>query len=263
MPDHHPIRTVLLGTLLALAAAVVPASVLAQTPTPAPTATATATPTPVVTPTPPLAPTTGPTRAQLESATYPAEVVPGGGIVTLVNGRFEAPIPGLPVESALRNRVTLTQSVSGIIAGRAAAAAITAENGGGTGTFHYLHVVDSAMKVIAVTALGDRIRVDSLTLNDQGRIVISGAFRRDSDAGCCPTLIQRRVYMFNGTELVLVQADTAAVDPVPTPVPPRPAATGTGGLEEARTLEASVAAVILGAVLVSCVAIRGSSKRAS
>ena len=155
MSDYRPIWAALLGVLLALAAAVVPASVLAQTPTPAPTATATATPTLVVTP-PPPAPTTGPTRAQLESATYPAEVVPGGGIVTLVNGRFEAPIPGLPVESALRNRVTLTQSVSGIIAGRGAAAAITAENGGGTGTFHYLHVVDSAVKVIAVTALGDR-----------------------------------------------------------------------------------------------------------
>ncbi|RLT41142.1 MAG: hypothetical protein DWI58_09305 [Chloroflexi bacterium] len=88
MSDYRPIWAALLGVLLALAAAVVPTSVLAQTPTPVPTATATATPTPVVTPTPPPAPTTGPTRAQLESATYPVPAIPGG-TATLVGGKFE------------------------------------------------------------------------------------------------------------------------------------------------------------------------------
>lgn len=194
MAFHRPLRFLLtLGcALLALA----PASALAQQPA-------------------------APSRAQFESATYPVEIAPGGS-ATLAGGKFEAPAaPG----SASKVTVTLVQSASGTIAGQPGGAVILAASGGGSGTFYELYVTDAAAKTIAHVALGDRVQVTSVEIDARGRVLVQGTFKRETDPGCCPSLIQRRAYEVRGTALVLVEAVSPAIDP---PAPPRPAATGMG-----------------------------------
>ena len=219
-------RLLSLAALLAALLALAPANALGQAPQP-------------------------PARAQLEAATYPVEVAPGG-TVTLAGGKFEvAAAPG----SASKVTASLQASAGGTIAGQPAAAVIIASSGGGSGTFFDLHVVDAAAKSVARLPLGDRVRIDALSLDPQGRIVVAGAFKRDTDPACCPSLIERRTYALQGSALVLVSTATAAIEP------PRPAATGTGGVEEARGLGLPYAALVLLSMLLASGAARAAAGR--
>ncbi len=239
MSAHRPAGTVLLGALLALVAAVGPAPAFAQTPTPSPT-------------------TPGPTRAQLEAATYPVPAIPGG-TATLVGGKFEvAAAPG----SASKATATLVSSANGIIGEQPGAAVVLATSGGGSGTFFELYAVDVTAKTIAHVALGDRIRLDGLSISTAGQVAVAMTAQAPGDPLCCPTAQQTRFYELQKTpagtvDLVLVRTATAQIQP------PRPAATGTGGVADGWQVEASFAAIVLSAVLVSCAALRGASKRTS
>ncbi|MGE3857199.1 MAG: hypothetical protein AB7G21_09625 [Dehalococcoidia bacterium] len=197
---------------------------------------------------------TPPTRAQLEAATYPVAFAPGG-TATLTGGTFEAPhtAPG----SASRVAVALQASVSGVIGGQPGAAVILAATGGGSGTFYELYVMDAAAKPVAHIALGDRIKVGSLTLDAQGRILLQGTFKRDMDPACCPSLIQRRTYALEAGRIVLESAATAVVDPV---APPRPAPTGMG-VERPAGLGAGYAVLVLVSVLAASAAARAAAGR--
>lgn len=200
-----------------------------------------------------LAQQPGPTRAQLETATYPVALAPGGN-ATLTGGRFEAPAaPG----SASKVTVSLHAAASGVIGGQPGAAVVLASSGGGSGTFFELYAVDAAAKTIARASLGDRIVLNALSVDASGHIIVAMVGHRAGDPLCCPTAPQTREYALQGGALVLV-----ATTPAPAP-PPRPAATGTAGVEDARAFSALVEAIVLGAVLATSVAARALIRRSA
>lgn len=194
-----------------------------------------------------------PARAQLEAATYPVELAPGG-TATLVGGKFEAPAaPG----SASKVTVNLVQSATGTIAGQPGAAVVLASSGGGSGTFYELYVTDAATKTIAHVALGDRVQIASVQVDAAGRVLVQGTFKRETDPACCPSLIQRRAYELRGTALVLAEAISPAIDP---PAPPKPAATGMG-VGASDGLGRGYGVLVLVSVLVASAAARAVSGR--
>ena len=228
MPRSNPRRFVLVSAL-AIALALAPTVVLAQQPVP--------------------------TRAQLEAATYPVDVAPGG-TATLIGGRFEAPAaPG----SASKITASLQASANGMIGGQPAAAVVLASSGGGSGTFFDLYVVDAMVKTIARAALGDRIVLKALSVKATGRIVVSMVAHAPGEPQCCPTAAQTREYALQNGALTLV-ATTPTTGPAATP--PRPATTGSGGLDATHDVTASGATILLGAVLTICLGARVATRSA-
>ncbi len=197
----------------------------------------------------------GPTRAQIESATYPVPVAPGG-TATLIGGKFEvAAAPG----SASKITATLVSSANGVIGGQPGAAVVLATSGGGSGTFFELYVLDVTAQTIARVSLGVRIRLDGLSISTAGQIAVAMGVPASGAPLCCATGQQTRFYDLQKTpagsfDLVLVRTATAVVDP-PRPVqPPRPATTGTGGIEAPRGVGAPFAFLVLASVLVGSAA---------
>ena len=111
--------------------------------------------------------TGAPTRANLEQATYLTENT-REGTATLEDGEFRQPVaPG----SAAEMVILLDKWTTGDIDGRysADAAAITIEEPGGSGTFYYLHALvsdDGALSDAAVAFLGDRVRIEGVSIHD-------------------------------------------------------------------------------------------------
>jgi hypothetical protein len=204
---------------------------------------------------------TAPTRAQLEAATYPVPVAPGG-TATLVGGKFEvAAAPG----SASKITATLLQSANGAIGGQPGAAVVLATSGGGSGTFYELYAVDATATTIARVSLGDRIRLDGLSISAAGQVAVAMGVQAPGDPLCCATGQQTRFYELQETpagtfDLVLVRTATAVVDPI-RPAPPRPATTGTGGPLASEDHRFAYAGLVLGAVLVGSAAARVAAGR--
>ena len=184
--------------------------------------------------TPPL------TESVLKNTTYPIAQVPGG-MAKFADGLFEVPAaPG----SATKASARYTTSAIGTIGGQPRAAVIVVGSGGGTGQFVYLFLVDGAGNVLASEFLGDRTRVDALTL-ERDRVIVDLVVARTTDPACCPTLAQHREYTVAGNALV-----ATITPPTTPPVPPRPAATGSAGPATVRTATtfafAALALAILG-----------------
>jgi hypothetical protein len=195
-----------------------------------------------------------PTRAQIEAATYPVPVAPGG-TATLVGGKFEvAAAPG----SASKVTATLVNSANGVIGGQPGAAVVLATSGGGSGTFFELYVVDVTAKTVARVSLGDRIRLDGLSVSAAGQVAVAMGVQAPGDPLCCATGQQTRFYELQKTpagtfDLVLVRTATAVVDPA-RPAPPRPATTGTGGIDAVDGVSTPFAALVLVSVLLASAA---------
>ncbi|MFA7248244.1 MAG: hypothetical protein WC273_01265 [Dehalococcoidia bacterium] len=212
-------------------------------------------------PSPAMAQQPTPTRAQLEAATYPADLAPGGS-ATLVAGRFEAPAaPG----SASKITVSLQAVANGAIAGQPGAAVVLASSGGGSGTFFELYAMDSSAKPIAHTSLGDRIVLNAISIDSAGQIMVSMVAHAPGDPQCCPTAAQVRAYALLGGALTLVATTPSASTPTPTPppaTPPRPAATGSGGIgaREGGVGGTVLAFLALGAVLAASVRARTATR---
>ena len=108
-----------------------------------------------------------PTGATLEQATYLTENS-RGGTATLEDGEFREPVAeGSASELVIR----LGKWTTGHIDGRNGvdAAAVTVEDPGGSGTFSYLHALvddDGELSDTAVAFLGDRIRVEGVSIHD-------------------------------------------------------------------------------------------------
>jgi hypothetical protein len=122
--------------------------------------------------------------AALANATYRTSAA---GTVQLTNGTHSAPIPG----SNATVRVTLNEHVAhGQWQGIPAAAVVLAANTGGSGTFYDLALVlavnDRAVQV-AATELGDRIVVNAVRFEDDGRLIVDMVQQGPNDALCCPT----------------------------------------------------------------------------
>ncbi len=128
----------------------------------------------------------GDARSTLESATYLTENT-RDGTATLEGGEFrEQAAPGSATEVVIR----LGKWSLGDIDGQGAldAAAITVEDPGGSGTFHYLHALineDDDLRDAGVAFLGDRIRIEGVSAHD-GVVTVAMLDRRADEPYAAP-----------------------------------------------------------------------------
>ncbi len=150
-----------------------------------------------------VAGSTAPLTAEaLKNAAYQAELAPGGK-AQLTNGSFRQPIaPG----SASELVITLTDKItSGDLNGDGApdAAVILTTDAGGSGSFYYLAAVlndQGKPNNVAVTLLGDRVQLNSLTIND-GTISVDMVTQGPNDPMCCPSQKVTKKFKLQGTKL--------------------------------------------------------------
>ena len=161
----------------------------------------------------------------LREATYPVDVIPGRA-ARLTAGHFEvAAAPG----SASKATADLITAAIGTLGGRPRAAVVIASSGGGSGTFFELHVVDADGSALAKEALGDRIRVNAITINTSGTILVDMLTRGPGEPLASATVPVTRAYGVSaaGALAFLEPFSAPASTPAPAPVPAR---TGNAGL---------------------------------
>lgn len=109
--------------------------------------------------------------------------------------------------SAAETIVALTNHIAcGKAANRQGTAAILVTNTGGSGFFYDLaFMVDEKGRQIniATTALGDRVKIKSLTI-ENGNIIVQMVKHNKTDPKCCPTLDVTQKYTLQNNKLVLV-----------------------------------------------------------
>ena len=139
----------------------------------------------------------------LANATYLSEWTEAGE-VTLTDGEYrEQAAPG----SATETVVMLTEHmvVMQLEDGQPAAAAILVTDPGGSGTFYDLHMliaVEGVATDIATAPLGDRVKINSLSVNENGVIAIDMITHGPDDPLCCPTQRVLQTYVVQRGELV-------------------------------------------------------------
>ncbi len=139
----------------------------------------------------------------LANATYLSEWTQSGE-APLTDGEYREPAaPG----SATETVVMLTEHmvVMQLEDGQPAAAAILVTDPGGSGTFYDLHVliaVEGVATDIATAPLGDRVQINSLTVNENGVIAIDMITSGPDDPLCCPTQRVLQTYIVQRGELV-------------------------------------------------------------
>lgn len=144
-----------------------------------------------------------PTGADLEQATYLTENTDAGE-ATLEDGEFREPLaPGSAGELVIQLGKWATGNINGQSGGDAAA--ITIEQTGGSGTFYFLHALvgeDGDLRDAGVAFLGDRIRVEGVSIHD-GVIVVALLDRAPEAAMASePTVAAIRRFTLDGGELV-------------------------------------------------------------
>ncbi len=149
----------------------------------------------------------------LANATYLSEWTQAGE-VTLIDGEYrEAAAPG----SATETVVILTEHIVTVKLedGQPAAATILVTDPGGSGTFYDLHVliaVDGVATDIATAPLGDRVQINSLTVNENGVIAVDMVVAGPDDPLCCPTQHVLQTYVVQRGELVEVSTTVLDTD---------------------------------------------------
>ena len=139
----------------------------------------------------------------LANATYQSQYTESGE-ATLVDGEYrEQAAPG----SATETVVKLTEHITVVELedGQPAAAVILVTDPGGSGTFYDLHVLiagDGEPTDIATAFLGDRVQINSLSVNENGVIAVDMITHGPDDPMCCPTLHVLQTYVVQRGELV-------------------------------------------------------------
>jgi hypothetical protein len=143
--------------------------------------------------------------AALKDLQYQSYIT-ASGLAPLVNGEYrEATAPGSESETV----VALTDfAATGDLNGDGVpdAAVVLATNSGGSGVFIDLAavVVEDGQPVnVAITPLGDRVQINSLTIQD-GQIVVDMVTHGPDDPMCCPTQQVVETYELQGYELVKI-----------------------------------------------------------
>ena len=189
--------------------------------------------------------TTTLTLEPLRNATYPVESVPGGS-AKLVNGHFEvAAAPG----SASKATADFVTAAIGTLGGQPRAAVVVASSGGGSSTLFDLHVIDASGATLAKVNLGDRIKVNGVSITSNGVVMVDMLTRRAGEPfAVVPTVHVNRAYGVNAAGAVTFLGPFDA----PAPSTPAPGRTGNAGLVgttapgDAR-LEAMLLATVVGA----------------
>ena len=144
----------------------------------------------------------------LANLSYQSMLAPEGR-VTLTDGSYE--------DTPNRISVTLVPEpmAFGMIDGFEAAAVLIAENGGGSGVFVSLAVVQDIGGTpanVATTLLGDRVDVSNLAITDDGSIIFDMVAQGPSDAMCCPTMPVTALYQLIDGQLVQAAQVSATID---------------------------------------------------
>jgi len=139
----------------------------------------------------------------LKNTEYPSDLTPAKK-VRLANGKYEEAIqPG----AASKIAVSLSQLYAmGDLNGDGVddAAVVLVSNTGGSGVFYQLVAVlneGGTPKPIAATMLGDRVKLESLTIKS-GEIVVEMLTQGPKDPLCCPSLKSTRSFRLQGDRLV-------------------------------------------------------------
>jgi heat shock protein HslJ len=139
----------------------------------------------------------------LANATYQSQYTKSGE-ATLVDGEYrEQAAPGSATETVVM--LTEHMAVVELEDGQPAAAVILVTDPGGSGTFYDLHVLiasDGEPTDIATAFLGDRVQIDSLSVNEDGVIAVDMITHGPDDPLCCPTLHVLQTYVVQRGELV-------------------------------------------------------------
>ena len=140
--------------------------------------------------------------AAAANASYPLEYT-ATGTVQLTDGEFHEPAAE---GSASEINVQMSDhiAVGEMSDGQQMATVILVSQTGGTGTFYDLAVLteqDGQLVPTAVNYLGDRIAVNSLTIED-GQIVADLVVQGQEDPFCCPSQHVVQTYELQGEELV-------------------------------------------------------------
>ena len=175
--------------------------------------------------------------------------------VTLSDGEYE----GEPAVAGAATRpvVTLTDWMAvGKLNGTPSAATILVSNGGGSGSFYDLAIVqevDGEPTNVATTLLGDRVVIEALDI-EENQVIVQMVEQGPGDAACCPT--QRVLNAYQLEDGALTQTTSAVVGyveetsaaptgdaatPTPTPAEEAPAATPTATPTEEPAAEATPA----------------------
>jgi heat shock protein HslJ len=132
--------------------------------------------------------------------------LPDLGTITLIDGEYEEQYG----EGATQvNKAGLIQAALGDLNGdgRDDAAVSLWWSGGGSGTFIYLVVAvdqDGAPQQVAAEFLGDRVPVQSLTI-EQGHLLVEAKGFAPDDPMCCPSLQVTRIYRLSAEALEVVE----------------------------------------------------------
>jgi hypothetical protein len=136
-------------------------------------------------------------KTELESLTYRGVEFFQGNNIHLIKGQYKEG----------RAYAVLTDFVEiGQINGKAVAAAILLESGGGSGEVRVLSVLsrqDGHWTGIASTDLGDRVVIKSLQIK-KDLVIVTMIAKRPNDAGCCPTLPVTDAFSLKGNKLIRV-----------------------------------------------------------
>lgn len=125
------------------------------------------------------------------------------GKVKLSRGMYRAKAKGSATETivALTNHIAFGKS-----ANREGSAAILVTNIGGSGFFYDLAFMvkeKGKQRNIATTALGDRVKIKSLSI-ENGNIIVHMVKHTKKDPICCPTLDVTQKYTLKDNKLVQV-----------------------------------------------------------
>lgn len=146
-------------------------------------------------------------KETLQNLVYSSEWTKSGE-APLINGQFQEEIvPG----SASKLNVSLTEYITRGQLGdhQDAAAVILTTDPGGSGTFYDLAVVANdtgKVKSIAVIFLGDRVKINSISLNN-GVIKVDMLIHGPEDAMCCPSQRVIQIYELSGDAIELTSSE--------------------------------------------------------
>ena len=107
------------------------------------------------------------------------------------------------------------------------AAVVLSYSGGGSGTFLSLLAVineEGEPLHVASASIGDRIRINSLTI-EEAIIILDVVAHGPDDAMCCPTLELARKYELIGSDLRLLSEEPLSEAPTPEPTAENPSST--------------------------------------